>query len=279
MEIFADILIKKVRSYWNKRPCNVKHSSARIGTKKYFNEVEKRKYFIEPHIPKFAEFDKWKGKNVLEIGCGIGTDTVNFARAKANVTTIDVSLESLAIACERASVFRLNNIRFYEGNAEELQKILPKKPRTYDLIYSFGVIHHTPHPERIIEQAKCYSHPGTILKIMVYYRYSWKVLWILLTYGCGAFWNLKKLIAKYSEAQIGNPITYTFTKREIKKLLNKYRFGIKEMWIDHIFLYKILDYKQYKYRKVWYFRYLPKCIFRWLEKKFGWHLCITAEKK
>lgn len=279
MKTFIQVPIKKVKNYWDKRPCNIKHSSARIGTKKYFNEVEKRKYFVEPHILGFAEFNKWKGENILEIGCGIGTDTINFARDGTNVTAIDISSESLAIASERAYIFKLNNIRFYEGNAEELQKILPKEPRTYDLIYSFGVIHHTPHPERVIQQISYYSHPGTILKIMIYYRYSWKVLWILLTYSYGAFWNLKKLIAKYSEAQTGCPITYTFTKREIKKLLNKYGFEIKGMGVDHIFSYKIPDYKQYKYKKVWCFRYLPKFIFRWLEKKFGWHLCITAEKR
>ena len=68
--------IDEVRSYWNARPCNIRHSTAPTGTREYFDQVESRKYKVEPHIPNFAEFDKWNGKKVLEIGCGIGTDEV-----------------------------------------------------------------------------------------------------------------------------------------------------------------------------------------------------------
>ena len=58
--------VKDVKNYWNSRPCNIRHSKKEFGSKEYFNDVEHRKYFVEPHIPKFAEFEKWKGKKVLE---------------------------------------------------------------------------------------------------------------------------------------------------------------------------------------------------------------------
>ncbi len=88
MTDFSNVAIQSVRDYWNRRPCNIRHSIAEIGTKEYFDQVEARKYMVEPHIPAFAEFEKWRGKKVLEIGCGIGTDTMNFARAGAQVTEI-----------------------------------------------------------------------------------------------------------------------------------------------------------------------------------------------
>ena len=274
--MFKKIAIEKVKKYWDERPCNIRHSLSPIGTKQYFDEVEKRKYFVEPHIPGFAEFKKWAGKKVLEIGCGIGTDTINFARKGAEVSAVELSEKSLEIARQRAKVFNLEDkIKFYLADAENLSQVVPVEP--YALIYSFGVIHHTPHPEKVIEEIKKYSKTGTILKIMVYYFYSWKVFWILLTYGKFAFWKINRLIAQNSEAQTGCPITYAYSKKSAKKLLDG--FEIIEMGPDHIFPYKISDYVQYKYKKVWYFRYLPKFLFRFLEKNFGWHLLITAGKR
>jgi len=270
---FNKVPIEEVKKYWNDRPCNIRHSTSQVGTRQYFDEVEKRKYFVEPHIPKFAEFEKWRGKKVLEIGCGIGTDTINFARAGAQVTAMEISEESLNLTRQRAKVYGLEDkIKFYHANAEELSKVIPIE--SYDLIYSFGVIHHTPSPENVMCEIKHYTKPGTTVKIMVYYRYSWKVFWILLTQGKGAFWRTKELVAKNSEAQTGCPITWTYSSKDIRRLLKG--FKITDILIDHIFPYKISDYVKYKYNKVWYFRFLPKSIFRWLEKHFGWHLCVTA---
>lgn len=270
---FRSVSINKVKGFWDQRPCNIRHSSSKVGTKKYFDEVEKRKYFIEPHIPKFAEFKKWKNNKVLEIGCGIGTDTINFARAGAFVSALELSEESLKIARKRAEVYHLEKrIKFYLGDAEELSKVMPIQK--YDLIYSFGVIHHTPHPEKILSEIKKYCHKKTVVKVMVYNKYSWKALWILFKYGRGKIWDFSKLIAQNSEAATGSPVSYVYSKRDIKKLFKS--FQIINISIDHVFPYRISDYVNYRYIKVWYFRYFPKSIFRWLETHFGWHLLITA---
>ncbi len=274
--LFDRTPIGKVRDYWNGRPCNIRHSPRPVGSKEYFDEVEARKYFVESHIPRFADFDRWDGKRVLEIGCGIGTDTMNFARAGAEVTAIELTEKALEVARQRARVFGLENrIRFVQGDAEELGSYVPVEP--YDLIYSFGVIHHTPHPERVIDQLRQYAHPGTSVRIMVYNRWSWKVLWILFAYGKGQFWRLGRLIAEYSEAQTGCPVTYSYTRRSGRRLLEPRGFRVSEAYVDHIFPYCIADYLQYRYRKVWYFRWMPRFLFRAMERLWGWHLCLIAE--
>lgn len=276
MPLFRNVSINKVQDFWDKRPCNIRHSRTIIGSKKYFNEVEERKYFVESHILDFADFKSWKNKSVLEIGCGIGTDTINFARAGVFVTAVELSEKSLEIAKRRAKVFGLENrIKFYLANAEELSKVIPV--RVYDLVYSFGVIHHSPQPEKIINEIKKYCNENTVIKIMVYNRYSWKVFWILLKYAKGAFWKLDQLIAENSEAATSSPVTYVYSKNEAKRLLRG--FKIIDIKVDHIFPYSIPEYIKYKYKIVWYFRLIPKKIFRWMETNFGWHLLITAKLK
>ena len=71
--------IDDVKNFWNDRPCNVQHSIKPKGTKEYFDEVEKKKFFVEPHIKSFSHFNEWNGKKVLEIGCGLATAGINFA--------------------------------------------------------------------------------------------------------------------------------------------------------------------------------------------------------
>ena len=273
---FEDIPITRVSEYWNSRPCNIRHSPKPVGSTEYFDEVEARKYFVESHIPRFADFANWKGKKVLEIGCGIGTDTINFARHGADVTAVDLTEKSLEVARQRAKVFGLEDrIRFFQADAENLSASVPPEP--YDLVYSFGVIHHTPHPERVVEEIRKYVKPGSTVKIMVYNRWSWKVLWIIFGYGKGRFWKLNRLIAEYSEAQTGCPVTYSYSRAAGRRLLEDRGFRVTSTIVDHIFPYRISEYVKYTYKVVWYFRWMPKPLFRALERAFGWHLCLTAK--
>jgi len=272
---FETTPISAVQDYWNRRPCNIRHSPLPVGTKEYFDQVEERKYLVEPHIPGFAEFERWKGKRVLEIGCGIGTDTINFARAGAEVTAVDLSEQSLGLATQRAEVFEVaDRIRFVHSNAEELNGVADEPQ--FDLVYSFGVIHHTPHPQRVLEQARRRLAPGGVVKVMVYHRNSWKVAEIVLGYGKGRFWRLDQLVAEHSEAQTGCPVTYTYTRQTVKDLFAGAGLAVTRVAVDHIFPYRIRDYVDYRYVRAFPFNVLPAPVMRGLEQRAGWHLCVDG---
>ena len=271
-----DKSIADVQQYWDARPCNIRHSTKPVGSKEYFDEVEARKYLVEPHIPAFAEFERWKGKRVLEVGCGIGTDSINFARAGAQLTAVELSGESLRIAAQRADVMGVaDRIRFVQGNAEELTSVLDDGP--YDLVYSFGVVHHTLHPDRALAEMRALMAPGGTLKLMVYHRRSWKVFWIVAALGQGRVWKTDELVAEHSEAETGCPVTFSYTRSGGRELVENSGFRVRDLRVDHVFPYRIRDYVEYRYVREPYFRWMPEPLFRAFERRFGWHLLVTAE--
>lgn len=253
--------IEDVKQFWNDRPCNVRHSSKEVGTKEYFDEVARKKFTAEPHIKFFSQFPKWYGKKVLEIGCGLGTVGLNFAAFGADYTGVELSKESIKLTQKRFDIYDQSG-NFYCGNAEELSSFVPVE--TYDLVYSFGVIHHSPHPEKIISEIKNYMNENSVLKIMLYAKDSWK------NYMIDAGLD-------QPEAQYGCPIANTYTKKEVVDLLDGYEVLSIEQ--DHIFPYQIEPYKKGEYLKQPWFAEMPDEMFGILEKKLGWHLLITAKLK
>lgn len=255
-------LLNQVRDYWNRRPCNLRHSQEPIGTKEYFDQVEARRYANEPHNYTFPEFERWKGKRVLEIGCGIGTDAVNFARAGAKYTGIDLSAESIALAKKRFEVYGLEG-EFFEYNAEDLNIAFDPHEK-FDLIYSFGVIHHAPRPPKIVKCLPGLLAPGGEVKVMLYAKNSWKNILI------NAGWD-------QPEAQDNCPQAVTYTKPEAEDLF--FDAGFKDVSVeqDFIFPWNIEHYVKYEYVKQPWFEAMPPELFKIMEKALGWHLMITAK--
>ncbi len=269
---FADVSIDTVQAYWNDRPCNVRHSPQPVGTREYFDEVEARKYFVEPHIPAFADFPSWAGKRVLEVGCGIGTDTMNFARAGAQVTAVDLSDESLTLARRRAEVFGLDSITFVQANAEHLTDAVKVEP--YDLVYSFGVIHHTPNPSAAVDQIRRYLTPSSELRLMVYSRVSYKLFAVMREEGVWDLGRLDELIARNSEAQTGCPVTYSYTPDGVRRLLDG--FDVFDVSKAHIFTWDVEAYKNYEYQKDAAWAGVSDAELAELEKELGWHTMARA---
>jgi len=258
MTATQDASLDQVRDYWNRRPCNIRHGTAPVGSKEYFDQVEARKYMVEPHIPGFSDFSAWKGKKVLEIGCGLGTAGVSFARAGADYTAVELSEESLKLARQRFEVYGLTG-RFYSGNAENLSSVVAVE--IYDLVYSFGVIHHAPHPEKIVDQVKSYLGPASEFRLMLYAKNSWKN--IMIDAGLDQ-----------PEAQSGCPVAFTYDHDEVRALLKDYE--ILDLRQDHIFPFDVEKYLRYEYELQPWFREMPAEMFRALEQKLGWHTLIRC---
>ena len=267
--------IETVKKYWNDRPCNVKHSKKSFMSKEYFDEVESKKYFVEPHIPKFADFKKWNGKKVLELGCGIGTDSINFVRNGADLTIVELSEKSLEICKQRFKVYGLK-ANFYSGNIESLSDIVPLQ--YFDLIYSFGVIHHTPNPEKVFSEISKYMGVETELRIMLYSKISYKLFWVMMENGIKQMSDMETLIRSNAEAQYGCPVAYTYTFEDIQKMLGEYNINVNKIWKDHIFTWDIPNYKNNLYVKDKYWAGVDEKTFKEFEKELGWHTLVIAKK-
>lgn len=273
-EMSLDAEKLKVKKYWDDRPCNIKHSKEKLNSVRYFQEVSSRKYFVESHILDFAEFSKYKGKKILEIGCGIGTAMQSFSENGAIYHGVDLSSESIRIAKIRADKFKLENIKLMVADAENLSNEITIE--TFDLIYSFGVLHHTPNPLKAFEQLKFFAKPGTEIKIMLYNKFSTKAFGLFIKYGWKTNFNFNQAVALQSEAQFGSPYTYTYSKKDVRKIAKIAGFTLKRVYCRHIFPYKIPEYRDYLFKKRFYWKILPLWLFRELEKKLGWHLLIEG---
>jgi SAM-dependent methyltransferase len=263
-------VIEQVQAFWDKRPCNVRHSKAPTGSDLWSREVTNRKYLVEPHIPIFAQFGAWSGigrnprwrnKRVLEIGCGIGTDTLEFCRAGVfHIDAVDLSSQSITLAFNRVANKGYKNAAFLCANAED-----PLPPRIsnegFDLAYAFGVLHHTPHPGAVLKNMRACLRDDGELRIMLY-----------------AKWSIKNLLEHQPEAQAGCPIARVYSGRQARELLRACGFEVVSIRKTHIFPWKVSDYIEHRYVKCWYYRWMPKPLFQLLEKLLGWHLLIVARR-
>ncbi|PKO17164.1 hypothetical protein CVU37_09725 [candidate division BRC1 bacterium HGW-BRC1-1] len=155
-----------VATFWSTHPCNSALSSE-ADRRDYFLDIEQQRYKAEPHIPSVARFDEFSDRDVLEIGCGVATDGRRFAACAANYVGINLDEGSTALAREAFAVFGLS-ATVEQMNAEQMS--FPDE--SFDHVYSFGVIHHSPDPPAIVNQMMRVLRPGGSFTVMLYNRTS-----------------------------------------------------------------------------------------------------------
>jgi 2-polyprenyl-3-methyl-5-hydroxy-6-metoxy-1,4-benzoquinol methylase len=257
----SEDLSQRIVDYWNRQPCNVGHSTEPIGSEAYFDAVAAKRYRAEPHILDFAGFHLWRGRRVLEIGCGIGTDAEQFARHGAEYVGIDISQESLYLSRQRFEVYGLEG-EFHLGSVTDIDFL--KTLGEFDLVYSYGVLHHFPGMRDHLRNISTLMKPRAELRFMVYAKNSWK--YAMIQKGLDQF-----------EAQAQCPYAEAFTRDEIRNLLDGI-FHLERIRQDHCFMYNVPAYKQGKFELEPWFEVMPEVMRDAVREYLGWHLLIKARK-
>jgi ubiquinone/menaquinone biosynthesis C-methylase UbiE len=201
-----------VRQHWEADPCGSKLADAEPGSPEFFAQIERERYRLEPFVPSFADFESWRGKHVLEVGVGLGTDFVGFARAGAVATGVDLTEAAIDLVRRRLELEGLN-AELQVADAESL----PFAEASFDLVYSWGVLHHTPDTERAVREVRRVLRPGGEARIMLYSRRSWVAFGLWARYALLAGRprrTLEDVVANHMES----PGTKAYTERELHEL-------------------------------------------------------------
>ena len=155
------------QEFWANYQPGFRFATAPPGTREFFQQVDEYRYTLEPHIPGVVRFERWAGCDVLEAGCGIGTDGARFAAAGARYTGLDFSPTARHLAKRRFELSGLDG-RFVGGSV----MALPFKAGSFDLVYSHGVIHHVVDTDEALREFARVLRPGGTALVMVYHRHS-----------------------------------------------------------------------------------------------------------
>lgn len=207
-------LKSQVRQYWDDQPCGTQYTDKEKYTKQYFDEIESERYLREPEIFSFAQFTRFYGAKVLEVGVGAGSDFMQWIRSGAHATGIDATTEGIRHVSARLDVYNLQCEDLIVADCEKL----PFPDNSFDLVYSWGVIHHTPNTEQALAEIVRVCRPGGQIKVMVYHRYSLVTFFLWTKYAllrARPWKTLSWCLAHYMES----PGTKAYSKQELKEMV------------------------------------------------------------
>ena len=289
-------LKERVRAFWQENPCGTKFADAPPGSRRFYELVEEHRYQKEWHIPAAAGFAKTKDMRVLEIGCGLGTDGAQFAEAGADYTGVDLTEAAVELAQKRFEIFHLPGT-FRAADAEQLD--FPDN--SFDLVYSHGVLHHTPDTAGAVKEVRRVLKPGGLAEVMLYHRNSYNFrINISLLRRAGVHllrWNggvkFVKLLTGEPEDSLreharrlkqersylsseeflsqntdgaGNPLARVYSREEARELFKDF---------------SKVEVRSYFLNKKWIpliGPIIPRSIESRIAARWGWHLWIYAKK-
>jgi ubiquinone/menaquinone biosynthesis C-methylase UbiE len=161
-------LIDRVRAYWNAHIHDLEITSHPVGSAGFFADLDQYHFEKLHHLLRLVPFDGVKGQQVLEVGCGAGTDLVRFARGGAEVTGIDLAESAIELARKNFALSGLSaDLRVASGEQ------LPFPDHSFDLVYAHGVVQYTADDRALVAEARRVVKPGGLVIVQVYNRVSW----------------------------------------------------------------------------------------------------------
>jgi SAM-dependent methyltransferase len=262
---------QRAREQWTGDPAGAVYGREHeLGTREFFDAVEHHRYTeYAPWMPEVMGFTEFAGARLLEVGCGMGTDLLQFARGGAQVTGVDLTPRSIQISRQHFTVYDERG-DFALSDAEHL----PFANESFDAVYSNGVLHHTPDTAGAVLEIHRVLRPGGLARVMLYHRGSlgyWGQ--VIIRYGILKTELLRgnspaDIMGKYVEFNEGggNPLVKVYSRRDARKLFSMFR--------------EVKVQVEQLTRPEFYFlgRLIPEGMFRRLQRSIGWNVIISARK-
>jgi len=261
----------RARGQWSDDPCGEVYGKEReFGTREFFDEVERHRYQeYAPWMRDVMGFDQFAGARLVEVGCGMGTDLLQFARGGALCTGVDLTPRSVEISRQHFAVYGMK-ADFALSDAERL----PFVDNSFDVYYSNGVLHHTPGTEAAVREAHRILKPGGTAKVMLYHRNSWGY-WFEMMLRQGIvrgelFRGLSSadILSKYVEFNDagGRPLVKVYSQGETRALFSMFR-EVK------------IEIEQLTRAEIYFVgKFIPEAVFRTMRRSIGWNIIVTAIK-
>ncbi len=256
-----------VQGFWNAEPCGARY----LEEHEDFEAHRRARYALEPHIFDFAQFQTARGLRVLEVGVGMGADYLEWLRAGAQAVGVDFSVASIERARRRCELAGLQP-DLHVADAERL----PFPDSSFDLVYSYGVMHHSPDTAQCVREAWRVLKPGGQARIMVYHHPSITGGMLWLRYGLVRGKSLRQCVFDHLES----PGTKTYTKTEALALLTGFE-DVKMRVVfspgDLLLHQPSARFQSGFYRLAW--KIFPRMPVRILGRRWGLFLLVAARKK
>jgi SAM-dependent methyltransferase len=247
----------EVREYWNRHIHDLEITRHPVGSRGFFDDLDQYHFEKLHHLLRLVDFDGYRGRSVLEVGCGAGVDLARFAKGGADVTGVD--LASSAIELARANFAQ----QALQGHFEVADgEHLPFPDHSFDLVYAHGVVQYTADPRQLVKECHRVLKPGGRAVFQVYNRVSWL--------------NALSKLMNVGLEHDGAPVLLKFSIGEFRRLLAGFqevtivpeRFPVKSRlhggWKGAV----------YNGLFVGTFNALPRALVR----RFGWHLLAFCRK-